>query len=767
MIEDSFKFHKLETMIKLFRNVLPKIVKKKKTNSFDQAFFFKNLMTTVEESDQNDFNILNKLNKSLLNEEIEKLKHLRNIGISAHIDSGKTTFTERVLYYTGKIKLIHEVRGKDSIGAKMDFMELEREKGITIQSASTFCTWKKNDKDYNINIIDTPGHIDFTIEVERALRVLDGAVLVVCAVSGVQSQTITVDRQMKRYKIPRITFINKMDRMGSNPFSVVDNITKKLNISACLVQIPIGSDENFKGVVDIINNVSIFNDGSKGEIIRSEKVSDDLKQLVQEKRNLLIETLANLDDVIADIYLDGKIPSVEQIKSSIRRVTLARKFTPVFMGSALSNKCVQCVLDGVIDYLPLPHESLNHGFDFTSEKEKKVYLTPSSTLPFIGLVFKIEESHFGQLAYVRVYQGKLKKGLQIVHVNSGKKLKVPRLVKMHSNEMKDVDEVGPGEICATFGVDCFSGDTFVGADLDKKIKTSSIFVPEPVVSLSIKPLTNEKNFMKATNKFQKEDPTFFVKYDSESKETLILGMGELHLEIYVERLRREYNVNCVTGKPRVAFRESILSNHLFDYTHKKQTGGAGQYARIIGEMKPIKTENKFTHHVVGGKISDKFLQSCAKTFKTCLESGPLIGSPVLGVHMHITDGQTHLVDSSELSFRLATIGAFKSAFLKSQPIIMEPIMNVEITAPSEFQGSVLNLINKIGGIIIDNNVFSDYVMFQIDCSLNSLFGLSSLLRAATQGKGEFSMEFSKYTQCSPHLQEKLVSEYQLEQQKKK
>lgn len=719
-----------------------------------------NLLDKVPTTYEEEKVHIDQINSTLPAGDLENSKRLRNIGISAHIDSGKTTFTERVLYYTGRIKAIHEVRGRDSVGAKMDHMDLEREKGITIQSAATYCSWEKDSQNYHFNLIDTPGHVDFTIEVERALRVLDGAVLVVCAVSGVQSQTVTVDRQMKRYNVPRVTFINKMDRMGSNPFRAIEQINQKLKTPAAAIQVPIGAEENLKGVVNIIDRVAIYNEGAQGEELRiTEEIPSDIVDLVEEKRQLLIETLADVDEEIADVYLEGEDPTVEQIKGAIRRATIARKFTPVLMGSALANKGVQSVLDAVVDYLPQPNEVLNTGLELIEKEEKPVKLVPSSSEPFVGLAFKLEEGKYGQLTYIRVYQGKLKKGMFMNHVKSGKKVKVARLVRMHSNEMEDVEEIGAGEICATFGIDCASGDTFIGHNAVNEITMSSMFVPDAVISLSIEPKSKDNgNFSKAMNRFQREDPTFRVRFDPESKETVISGMGELHLEIYVERIKREYGVDCVTGKPQVAYREAITTPTTFDYCHKKQSGGAGQFGRVMGDFKPIDGENQFSQHIIGGKISEKYLFACQKGFDDCLEKGPLIGHRVLGVHMHINDGQSHMVDSSELAFRLATHGAFKQAFMNANPVILEPIMTLDITAPNEFQGSVVALANKLGGMIMDTENGTDEFTVTAECSLNSLFGFATALRSCTQGKGEFSMEFLKYAQTAPHLQKQLIAE---------
>ena len=676
----------------------------------------------------------------------------------AHIDSGKTTVTERVLYYTGRIKSIHEVRGKDAVGAKMDSMELEREKGITIQSAATYCDWIKRDGDkedkYHINLIDTPGHIDFTIEVERALRVLDGACLILCAVSGVQSQTITVDRQMKRYNVPRISFVNKMDRAGANPFKAVDQITHKLRLPAAAVQVPIGVEDEFKGVVDLIRMKAIYSEGIKGETVReSDEIPSDVRSLVDEKRAKLIETLADVDDEIAEIFLDERTPSIEQIKAAIRRATISLKFTPVFMGSALADKSVQPMLDGVCDYLPNPSEVENLALD-QRRQEAPVKLVSYNSLPFVGLAFKLEESNFGQLTYIRVYQGKLRKGLNVFNARTSKKVKVPRIVRMHSNEMEDVQEIGAGEICAVFGIECASGDTFTDGQLGYSM--TSMFVPEPVISLSIKPKDNKdlNNFSKAMSRFQREDPTFRVHVDAESQETIISGMGELHLDIYVERMRREYRVACETGQPQVAWRETLTQRVDFDHTLKKQTGGAGDFARVVGYIEPTGAleENTFVDEVTGGNISEKFMNACDKGFQLSCQKGPLVGHKVLGTRMIVNDGAIHSTDSSEMAFKNAVQQAFRKAFPQARPQVLEPLMKTTITAPTEFQGNIVGLLNKRNAIISDTEIGPEDFTLYADCSLHGMFGFSTQLRAATQGKGEFGMEFSHYSPAPMQLQ---------------
>lgn len=666
--------------------------------------------------------------------------------------------TERILYYTGRTRAIHEVRGRDGVGAKMDSMELERERGITIQSAATFADWVKKedgvDNTYHFNLIDTPGHIDFTIEVERAMRVLDGAVMVLCAVSGVQSQTITVDRQMKRYNVPRISFVNKMDRMGANPFRAVEMINSKLKVPAAAIQIPIGSEKEFEGVVDLIEMRAIRNEGARGINVKvSKEIPAELKELANQKRQELIEKLADVDDEIAEMFLDEITPTPLQIKAAIRRATIGLKFTPVMMGTALADKSIQPMLDAVCDYLPNPSDVPNLALD-QAQDEKSVSLIPYNSLPFVGLAFKLEENPYGQLTYLRVYQGSLKKGTYLYNTRSGKKVRIPRIVRMHSNEMEDVAEIGAGEICAVFGVDCASGDTFTDGKLPYTM--TSMFVPDAVMSLSIKPKksSDADAFSKAMNRFMREDPTFRLTVDDESEETIISGMGELHLEVYVERLRREYKVDCETGQPRVSYRETITNHADFDFLFKRQSGGPGDYARVVGWIEPNEGDaekNIFESRVVGGNIPEKYLSACGKGFEEACLKGPLLGHKVIGASMVITDGATHVTDSSDYAFNLATQMAFRKTFPDAGGQVLEPLMKTTITAPVEFQGNILMLMNK-RGTIVDTEVGADEFTMIADCSLNAMFGFSSHLRAATQGKGEFSMEFSHYAVAPPHLQ---------------
>ncbi|TMW97665.1 hypothetical protein EJD97_005174 [Solanum chilense] len=688
----------------------------------------------------------------------ESLEKVRNIGISAHIDSGKTTLTERVLFYTGRIHEIHEVRGKDGVGAKMDSMDLEREKGITIQSAATYCTWK----DYQVNIIDTPGHVDFTIEVERALRVLDGAILVLCSVGGVQSQSITVDRQMRRYEVPRLAFINKLDRMGADPWKVLNQARAKLRHHSAAVQVPIGLEDDFKGLIDLVQSKAYYFHGSNGEKIVAEDIPADMEAIASEKRRELIEAVSEVDDKLAESFLNDEPISSADLEAAIRRATIARKFVPFFMGSAFKNKGVQTLLDGVLNYLPCPVEVSNYALDQTKDEEK-VTLTGNPSGPLVALAFKLEEGRFGQLTYLRIYEGVIRKGDFIINVNTGKKIKIPRLVRMHSNEMEDIQEAHAGQIVAVFGVDCASGDTFTDGSV--KYTMTSMNVPEPVMSLAVSPVSKDSGgqFSKALNRFQKEDPTFRVGLDAESGETIISGMGELHLDIYVERIRREYKVEAQVGKPRVNFRETITKRADFDYLHKKQSGGQGQYGRVIGYVEPLEpgsgSKFEFENMLVGQTIPSNYVPAIEKGFREAANSGSLIGHPVENIRVVLTDGASHNVDSSELAFKLASIYAFRQCYTAAKPIILEPVMLVDIKVPTEFQGTVTGDINKRKGVIIGNDQEGDDSVITANVPLNMMFGYSTSLRSMTQGKGEFTMEYREHAPVSGDTQTQLVNAY--------
>lgn len=689
------------------------------------------------------------------------LEKIRNIGISAHIDSGKTTLSERILFYTGKIHAIHEVKGKDGVGAVMDSMDLEREKGITIQSAATFCEWK----DININLIDTPGHVDFTVEVERSLRVLDGAVMVLCGVSGVQSQSITVDRQMKRYNVPRLAFINKLDRAGANPFRVIQAIREKLFLNAAAVQIPVGLEDQHKGVIDLVKMVTYFFDGENGENIREEPIAAEYAAQAKEKREELISKLADVDDILGEKFLMEEEITTEILMAAIRRQTIALKFVPVFMGSAFKNKGVQPLLDGVASYLPSPPEVRNEALD-QNKGEEKIAIPSDPKAPLVALAFKLEDGRYGQLTYMRVYSGSVKKGDMIMNIAQGdKKVKIPRIVRMHSAVMVDVEEARAGDICAFFGVECASGDTFTDGDI--RVTMTSMFIPAAVISLAVAPKdkAGSTSFSKALNRFTKEDPTLRVHRDEESAETILSGMGELHLEIYIERMKREYNCEVIAGKPQVAFREAISNSANFNYTHKKQTGGTGQFAKVVGVMEPIRPLNldapyEFVDEVVGGSIPREYIPSCDKGFQEQLKKGQLIGAPVVGVRMKVVDGSYHDVDSSDLAFRIAAMAAVREVYMAAKPTILEPIMKLEVQAPEEFQGSVMGQVNQRRGVIQGSSTMEGYVTIEAHVPLVEMFGYSTDLRSATQGKGEFTMEFAEYQSVPRNVQDEMVKKYQ-------
>lgn len=679
---------------------------------------------------------------------------IRNIGISAHIDSGKTTLTERILFYTKRIHAIHDVKGKDGVGATMDSMELEKERGITIASAATYCEWNGHE----INIIDTPGHVDFTIEVERSLRVLDGAILVLCAVGGVQSQSITVDMQMKRYKVPCIAFINKCDRSGANPFRVINQLRTKLGHNAFAMQIPIGLENEAEGVVDLVSMKALYFDGDNGEIIRTEEIPQELLAEAKSRREELIDAASAFSDELTDAILEEKEISPDLLYAALRAGTLQRGITPVYMGSAYKNKAIQPLLDGVNYLLPCPSEVENVALDMENNEEP-VILENDPDKPIVALAFKLEDGKYGQLTYIRVYQGTVSKGSTIVNVRSGKKVKVGRVVRMHADQMEEVESLSCGYIGALFGIECSSGDTFVSPGIN--LTMTSMYVPKPVISLAITPKDNKSQIAmaKALNRFSKEDPTFKTFVDQETNETIIEGMGELHLDIYVERMRREYGADVDTGNPRVAYRETITRRADFNYTHKKQTGGAGQFGRVAGYIEPITDADFiFDNQIFGGAIPTQYIPACEKGFRQSMEKGPKLEFPITGVKVVINDGAFHAVDSSDMAFQAAARGAFKEAYLRAKPVIHEPIMKVVVETPPEFQGAVMGLLNQRRGMIVGSQDEGVMCVIESQVPLAEMFGFSTVLRSSTQGKAQFTMEFAQYRQVPQSIAEKITLE---------
>jgi elongation factor G len=687
------------------------------------------------------------------------LNRLRNIGISAHIDSGKTTLSERILYYAGRIHRIQEVKGE---GATMDHMDLERERGITITSAATTVEWDE----HTINLIDTPGHVDFAVEVERSLRVLDGAILVLCAVGGVQSQSMTVDRQMKRYHIPRLAFINKMDRTGSNPKRVVQMIREKLNEEAVVMQLPIGKEDNFQGVVDLIKMKAFYFDGNNGEHVREEAIPADLADEAKEARQEMLEALSMYSDQMMELLLAEQEVPEELIHSVTKAAVQGLDVTPVFMGSAYKNKGVQLLLDAVVRYLPSPLERDIKAKQYKNPDEA-FDLTPDPAKPFVGMAFKIVEDPFGQLTFTRIYQGTITKGETYYNQRTGRKQRFSRIVRMHADKRSEIDSAGPGDIVAVMGIDCASGDTY--ASTGEYCTLESMFVADPVIRMAITPVNRDgaDKLGKALNRFSKEDPTFRVNTDEETSETLIAGMGELHLEIYVERIRREYGVEVEVGAPKVSYRESPTKNATYDYKHKKQTGGSGQYAHIKGTFEVLPEESteafEFEDKVVGGRIPKEYIPAVQKGFRDSIVKGPLGQYPIVGVKCILEDGSYHEVDSSDMAFQICARNCFRETFLQMKPALLEPIMKLEIEVPTQFQGSVTGEINSRRGMIVQTEMLGPIAKIEAEVPLSETFGYSTDLRSMTQGQGTFTMEFAKYRRVPGNIQEAILAEKKKQQ----
>jgi len=694
------------------------------------------------------------------------LRKVRNIGISAHIDSGKTTLSERILYYSGRIHKMEDVRGGGD-GATMDYMELEKERGITITSAATSLTWEG----HAINLIDTPGHVDFTVEVERSLRVLDGAVLVLCSVGGVQSQSMTVDRQMKRYSVPRLAFINKMDRTGANPESVTKQVRDKLGADAVMMQLSIGREEDFVGVVDLITMKALYFDGSNGEKVRQEAIPAELADEAAAARAHMLEALSMYSDELMERLLSEEAVPEDLIHKIIRDATINQGFSPVFLGSAYKNKGVQPLMDAVNRYLPCPLDR-----QVTANKagnpEEKLELANDPAKPFVGMAFKIVDDEFGQLTFTRIYQGAVARGEMYFNQRTGKKDRFSRIMKMHADRREDIDSASAGDIVAIMGIDCASGDTYCSEP--KYCTLENIFVAEPVIKMSINPLTRDGSdrLGKALQRFRKEDPTFQVHTDEETGETVIAGMGELHLEIYVERIRREYRVEVEVGAPKVSYREAPTVTCSFDHKRKKQTGGSGQYGHIVGNMGPMTEEDRaeaegellFVDKVTGGRIPKQYIPAVEKGVRNMIAKGPLAGFPVVGLKFVLEDGTYHDVDSSDMAFMLTAQELIREQFSKMKPALLEPVMLAEIECPETFQGSVVGNISSRRGIVTHTEIQDHICRIIAEIPLAETFGYSTDLRSMTQGQGTFTMELARYKQVPGSIQTEIIAERKAELQ---
>jgi elongation factor G len=685
------------------------------------------------------------------------LSKVRNFGISAHIDSGKTTLSERILYYSGRIHKMEEVKG-DGDGATMDYMDLERERGITITSAATHLEWDG----HTMNLIDTPGHVDFTIEVERSLRVLDGAILVLCAVGGVQSQSMTVDRQMKRYHVPRLAFINKMDRTGARPFAIIEDVKKKLGVDCCLMQYPMGAGEQFEGMIDLITQKAIQFDGKDGEKVSYVEVPAQYAAEVKKYRHHMLETLAMYSDELMEILLSEQEPSDELVHKVTKEAVQEQGFTPVFVGSAYKNKGVQPLLDAIVRYLPSPleHEVMALKHDNPAEKFK---LEPDPNKPFVGMAFKLVEDPFGQLTFMRIYQGKISKGEMFYNQRTGRKDRFSRIVKMHADKREEIDSAEAGDIVAIMGIDCASGDTY--SSEQKYCSLESMFVPKPVIKVAVNPVSraDADKMSKALQRFRKEDPTFNVFNDEETSETIIAGMGELHLDIYVERIRREYKVEMEVGAPKVSYRESPTRKAEFNYKHKKQTGGSGQYAHIVGYMEPLvegESEETFVFEdeVTGGRIPKNFIPSIEKGFRAVIGKGPLAEYPVVGLKVVIEDGSYHEVDSSDRAFQTCAEGCFREHFKDTKPALLEPIMKVEIECPENFQGPITGDLISRRGMIVNTDMRDGITNILAEVPLAETFGYATDIRSMSQGQGTFTMELLCYRKVPASVQEDIIAE---------
>ncbi len=681
----------------------------------------------------------------------------RNIGIMAHIDAGKTTTTERILFYTGRNYKIGEVHEG---AATMDWMEQEQERGITITSAATTCIWN----DHTINIIDTPGHVDFTVEVERSLRVLDGAVAVFDAVAGVEPQSETVWRQADRYEVPRICFINKMDRVGAEFHRCVDMMVTRLAATPLVVQLPWGVESDFKGVIDLIRMKGLLwlTEG-KGDTYETVEIPSDHADAAQDWRDRLFETLAENDDEIMELYLEGKTATIEQLSTAIRRATIAGKLNPVLCGSAFKNKGVQPMLDAVVDYLPSPLDVSSITGHAVGDEDKPVTRQPSETEPFSALAFKImSDQHLGKLTYIRVYSGRLTRGSAVLNSTKDNKERIGKIYQMHANHREERESVSAGQIVAVQGLkNTTTGDTL--SDPAAPVILESMNFPAPVISVAIEPRTkaDQQKLGEAIQRLAEEDPTFQVRTDDETGQTIISGMGELHLDVLVDRMRREFKVEANVGKPQVAYRETIRRKvEKVDYTHKKQTGGSGQYARVIIDLEPSGGDGggyEFANKVTGGRIPREYIPSVDAGCQEAMEFGVLAGYPLVDVKVTLRDGQYHEVDSSELAFKIAGSMAFKEAARRADPALLEPVMSVEVTTPDDYMGDVIGDLNSRRGHIQAMDERAGSRLIRALVPLSEMFGYVGDLRSKTSGRASYSMQFDSYAEVPQSVAKEIIA----------
>ncbi len=684
------------------------------------------------------------------------IERMRNIGIMAHIDAGKTTTTERVLYYTGRTHKIGEVHEGTAI---MDWMEQEQERGITITSAATTCQWR----DITINIIDTPGHVDFTAEVERSLRVLDGAVAVFDAVAGVQPQSETVWRQADKYGVPRICFINKMDRVGADYFHAIDTIVDRLKCRPVAIQLPVGAEDQFKGTIDLVTMTArIWRDETLGAEYDEVEIPADLLEQAKSYREQMIEAIAESDDHLFAKFVEGSPISEKEIMAGIRKATITQKIFPVICGSAFKNKGVQNLLDAVVDYLPSPLDIPPVQGVLPDHPEITEELPPTDDAPFSALVFKIMTDPFvGQLAFIRVYSGRLGSSESVFNVAKNRRERVGRLVKMHANKREDIQEILAGDICAAVLKNVSTGDTI--CDEKRPILLENIDFPEPVIQLAIEPKTkaDQEKLGLAIQKLVQEDPTLRVNTDPDTGQTILAGMGELHLEIIVDRMQREFNVGANVGKPQVAYRETIRSTAEYDYTHKKQTGGSGQYARTKLRVGPNHAKGfEFDNVIKGGSVPKEFIPAVEKGVRESLEGGILAGYPMVDIKVELFDGDYHDVDSSEMAFKICSSICFKEACKKAKPGLLEPVMRVEVVVPEEYMGTVNGDLSSRRGRLEGTEVRGTTQLIKAMVPLSEMFGYATELRSRTQGRGSFTMHFGQYEEVPKNLSEEIVAKVQ-------